>query len=189
MPTAALPRETRRWTYEDYLALDDERRYEIINGELLTVPAPSSFHQRYSRNLEVLLFEFVRERKLGHVFHAPIDVILSPENVVHPDILFVARERRDIIQERGIFGPPDLVVEIVSPSSVHRDYALKQRLYERFGGREYWLVDPGNRTVDVLGLDGDAYASVSFASGEGAVTSNVLDGLAVTLEAVFQTEI
>ncbi len=190
MSTATVAKTgTRHWTYQDYLQLDDEQRYEIIEGELLMVPAPSSFHQWYSRNLEMLLFEFVREHDLGYVFDAPIDVILSPANVVQPDILFIAKARREIIQERGIFGAPDLVVEIVSPSSVHRDYHAKQKLYERFGVWEYWLVDPGNRAVDVLGLGDAGYTSVSFASDGGAVTSQVLDGLTVSLEAIFQTEI
>jgi len=189
MNVAELSTKTKQWCYEDYLQLDDEQRYEIIEGELLMVPAPSSFHQWYSHNLEILLTEFVREHDLGYVFDAPIDVILSPDNVVQPDILFIAKTRREIIQERGIFGPPDLVVEIVSPSSVHRDYHAKQKLYERFGVREYWLVDPGNRAVDVLGMDDGVYASVSFASGEGSVTSKILEGLMISLGDIFQTEI
>ncbi len=180
---------TRHWTYQDYLQLDDEQRYEIIEGELLEISTPSPFHQWYSSNLFLLLSKFVHEYRLGYIFHAPLDVILSPANVVQPDILFIAKARREIIQERGIFGAPDLVVEIVSPSSVHRDYHAKQKLYERFGVREYWLVDPGNRAVDVLGPGEEGYTSVSFASDGGAVTSQVLDGLTVSLEAIFQTEI
>ncbi len=187
MSTAAN-QTTKHWTYQDYLQLEDEHRYEIIAGQLIMVPAPSSFHQWYSRNLEVLLFEFVRAHNLGYVLDAPIDVILNPDNVVQPDILFIARERREIIQERGIFGAPDLVVEIVSPSSVHHDYHTKQRLYERFGVREYWLVDPANRTVDVLALSGEGYISNSFASETGQVTSKVLEGLEVSLDDVFQTD-
>ncbi|HEC19162.1 MAG TPA: Uma2 family endonuclease [Gammaproteobacteria bacterium] len=189
MNVAELSTKTKQWCYEDYLQLDDEQRYEIIEGELLMVPAPSSFHQWYSHNLEILLTEFVREHDLGYVFDAPIDVILSPDNVVQPDLLFIAKARREIIQERGIFGAPDMVVEIVSPSSVHRDYHAKQKLYERFGVREYWLVDPGNRAVDVLGLGDEGYTSVSFASETGEVNSQILEGLTVSLEAIFQTEI
>ncbi len=188
MSTALSP-TSRHWTYQDYLQLEDDQRHEIIEGQLIMVPAPSSFHQWYSRNLEILLFDFVRKYELGYVFDAPIDVILSEDTVVQPDILFIAKDRREIIRERGIFGAPDLIVEIVSPSSVHHDYHTKQRLYERFGVREYWLVDPGNRAVDVLGLSEGSYTSVSFASEGGQVTSRVLDGLTVTLEAIFQTEI
>jgi len=185
----ASKRTGRHWTYRDYLRLEDDQRYEVIEGQLIMVPAPSSFHQWFSHNLEILLTEFVREHKLGYVFDAPIDVILDENNVVQPDLLFIAKERREIIQERGIFGAPDLVVEIVSPSSVHHDYHSKQRLYERFGVQEYWLVDPGNRAVDVLGLSEDGYASVSFASGTGQMTSRVLVGLTIALEDIFQTEI
>ena len=153
------------------------------------VPAPSSFHRWHSHNLAILLTEFVREHQSGYVFDAPIDVILSEDNVVQPDILFIAQNRREIIQERGIFGAPELVVEIVSPSSVHHNYHTKQRVYERFGVRESWLVDPGNRAVDVLGLTEDGYISVSFASEDGQLCSNVLAGLTVSLTDVFQTDI
>ncbi len=187
--STAVSQTANHWTYRDYLRLEDDQRYEVIEGQLIMVPAPSSFHQWFSHNLEILLTEFVREHKLGYVFDAPIDVILDENNVVQPDLLFIAKRRREIIRERGIFGAPDLVVEIVSPSSVDRDYHTKQRLYERFGVREYWLVDPGNRAVDVLGLSEDGYASVSFACADGRVNSSVLAGLSVALADIFQTEI
>ena len=183
------PNTVKRWTYEVYFRLDDDRCYEIIEGELRDkTPAPSVTHQWCSRNLEFLLLEHVREKAWGYVFDAPIDVILDQENVVQPDIVLVCESNKGIIQERGLFGAPDLVVEIVSPSSVHYDYLVKKELYERFGVPEYWIVDPASHTVEVLGLEEGRYGSVCFASGSGSVTSSVLKALEVDVASIFSRE-
>ncbi len=177
----------KRWTYGDYLRLEDGRRYEIIEGELRDMtPAPSTSHQWCSRNLEFLLLEYVRRYHWGYVFYAPIDVILDEQNVVQPDIVLVRQERLGLIQERGIFGAPDGVVEIISPSSVHYDYLVKKDLYERFGVAEYWIVDPANRSVEVLGLEEGRYRSVCFVSEAGEVTSKLLAELRLDLVAIFE---
>ncbi|BCX82224.1 hypothetical protein MIT9_P1809 [Methylomarinovum caldicuralii] len=176
----------RHWTYRDYLALDDGRRYEILEGELRDMtPAPSVPHQSCSRNLEFLFLEYVHRRQWGFVYDAPIDVILSEDNVVQPDIVLVGKEHEDRIRERGIFGAPDLVVEIVSPTSVRYDYVTKQALYRRFAIPEFWLADPANRSLTVLGLKDGQYEPISFASGTGAVQSRLLEGFQVELATVF----
>ncbi|HEB77451.1 MAG TPA: Uma2 family endonuclease [Methylothermaceae bacterium] len=178
--------QARRWTYRDYLTLDDGKRYEILEGELRDMtPAPSVPHQSCSRNLEFLFLEYVRLHNWGFVYDAPIDVILSEENVLQPDIVLIADERRDIIRDRGIFGAPDVVVEIVSPSSVRYDYVTKQAIYQRFGIAEYWLVDPANRSVTVLGLEEGQYQPIAFASGSGTVQSRRLPQFTVELGAIF----
>ena len=175
-----------RWRYRDYLALDDGKRYEILEGALRDMtPAPSVPHQSCSRNLEFLLLEYVRRHQWGFVYDAPIDVILSEENVLQPDIVLIADERRDIIRDRGIFGAPDVVVEIVSPASVRYDYVTKQAIYQRFGVGEYWLVDPANRSVTVLGLEEGQYQPIAFASGSGTVESRRLADFTVELGAIF----
>src|SRR3954451_5464287 len=141
---------TALMTYDDYVALpDDGNRYEVIDGELLLVPAPNEFHQRVSMNLTLILGPFVRTAKLGDLYYAPFDVVLSDTNIVQPDILFISAARSRVITERNVQGSPDLVVEILSASQPGRDEVTKRRLYTEFDVAEYWIVDPGRRSVRV----------------------------------------
>ena len=110
-------KEKARLTYEDYLTLPDEKRYELIEGDLYMVPAPDFYHQIISRNIEFLLWGFIKKRNLGTVVHAPVDVVLTTEDVIQPDILYISNERRGIITGRNVTGAPDLVIEILSPST------------------------------------------------------------------------
>jgi Uma2 family endonuclease len=122
---------------------------------------------------------------LGVVIYAPLDVILDEHNVLQPDLMFVAQGRRSIIQRRGIFGAPDLVIEIASPGTERRDREQKKELYARFGVREYWLVDHTDRSIQVLALEGNAYVEHSLAVAKGHVTSRVLKGFKVKVSDVF----
>ena len=134
--SAAAEKQTKRWTYEEYYRLDDDQRYEIIDGRLLMAPAPDTWHQDWSRDLGVLILDHVRRHNLGKVFFAPVDVVLDEENTVQPDIVFVPVTNLGIIQRRAIFGTPELLVEIISPGSVRRDRAQKHSLYARFGVKD-----------------------------------------------------
>lgn len=172
------------WTYQQYLELDDEQRYEIIDGELLLTPAPRVSHQSISRELSVRMAQFVAERGLGEVLYAPVDVVLGEDQVVQPDILFVSKQNSGVIHERGIVGAPDLVVEILSPSSLRLDRHRKRALYERAGVREYWIVDPANRAIEVFALGPDGYELASFAAETGRVASGVMDAFEVEVAEV-----
>ncbi|QID33204.1 Uma2 family endonuclease [Pampinifervens florentissimum] len=174
------------WTYEDYLSLDEEKRYEIIDGELFEMPAPSVRHQEISGRLYVKLFNYIVESSLGIVLYAPIDVVLSEKDVLQPDLVVVLKENLSIVQERGIFGVPDLVVEIVSASSYKRDTEDKKRLYANYGVKEYWLVLPELRLIEVLTLQEGEYRAFSFACERGKVCSKLADGLCIDLEEVFR---
>jgi Uma2 family endonuclease len=133
----------RKLTYRDLRATpDDGRRYEILDGELYVSASPVPRHQIVSRNLGVMLFDYVRQRALGEVFFAPVDVILDRHTIAVPDIVFVAAARRSVISDRAVEGPPDLLVEILSPSTARRDRTLKARLYAEFGVPHYWIADP-----------------------------------------------
>ena len=173
----------KRWTYEDYYRLDDERRYEISNGELIPMqpPSPDSSHQRESLRLAILLHDFVAKRKLGEVLVAPLDVVFDEANTAQPDVMFISKANAGIVQKRGIFGAPDLVVEILSPGSIRRDRYEKQTLYARFGVKEYWLLDHANQSLEVLALHDGAYVVHSATGESGHVTSKVLRGLKVKL--------
>jgi Uma2 family endonuclease len=177
MATALEPR-TKRWTYEEYYRLDDDQRYEIIDGELLLMaPAPDTWHQNWIGSLFLIFTTHVRAKKSGQVLLSPVDVILDSENTVQPDLFFIASANVGIIEKRGIFGTPDLLIEIVSPSSVRRDRYQKRDLYARFGVKEYWIGDPANRSLEVHTLDASAYQLYCCVEEKGIVTSPLLPEL------------
>ena len=150
--------EKKKFTYEDYLNTPEDKRYELIEGELLMTPAPVPRHQRISRKIEFQLEKFVTEKDLGEVFDAPCDVYLDNENVVQPDLLFIAKDRLDIIGEKNIQGAPDLVIEILSESTAYRDLVQKKILYAQHGVKEYWVVVPEKEIVQVYILMETLYA-------------------------------
>jgi len=172
-----IEKQAKRWTYEEYYKLDDDRRYEIIDGNLLMAPSPDLWHQDWLGNLYVILKRHVAKSKAGRVFMAPCDVVLDAENTVQPDLIFVSAGRAQILQHRAIFGAPDLLVELVSPSGVRRDRYVKKDLYARFGVTEYWIGDPANRSMEILTLKGGSYKLHCAANEKGSLTSLVLAGL------------
>ena len=137
-------------TWEDVLRMpDDGNRYEFIGGRLYVTPAPVIRHHRVSERLQSALRRVLEARGHGEVFYAPVLVEFpGTSDRVQPDILFVSSERRGIIGEKAVLGAPDLVVEILSPSTAHRDRGIKLDLYARRGVREYWIVDPNEDVVD-----------------------------------------
>ena len=175
----------RLLTYDDLLQTpDDGQRYEIIAGELIVSPSPGLVHQWFSMNLIHVLDGYVRQHGLGRVFHGPVDVRLSPHDIVEPDLLFIRQDRLHIYKMRGdVRGTPDLVVEIISPSSRKTDPGAKLELYARSGIREYWLADPMRRRFQQFVLDEGSY--VERAPVGGRLHSVVIDGLAFTPAALF----
>ncbi|HIC88572.1 MAG TPA: Uma2 family endonuclease [Anaerolineae bacterium] len=176
------------WTYEDYLRLpDDGWRYEVIRGVLRVVPAPREIHQRVSGGLFVALWSFVRDHQLGRVYEAPFEVILSDiATPVQPDILFISAERiEETITPQRVEGAPDLIVEILSPGNWLDDRREKFRVYEESGVREYWIVDPDGRVIEVFVLREGGYTLLGkWGSGEVA-RSEVLVGFEVAVDELF----
>ena len=181
---------TRPWpTYQDYLDIPGDDRYELINGEFILVSAPNMPHQSASMGFIFSLGNFVESENLGRVFHAPTEVILTdPEgiNIVQPDIIFVSRARESIITRANIQGAPDLLVEILSPSTGRRDRTTKRDLYARHGVKEYWLADPDAHTVTVMLLKDDKYEVVGNYGIEDTLTSPTLEGFSVSLDRIFR---
>ena len=140
-------------TIDEYAELpNDGKRYQLLDGDLDVTPAPSPFHQTVSRRLQFILMQALEETGEGAVFNAPIDVVLDRTSVVQPDLVFIRREQFHIVGEKNIQGVPDLVVEILSPSSRRTDALLKSRLYASFAIPSYWIVDPDlDRLVVVPG--------------------------------------
>lgn len=138
---------------------DDGNRYEAIAGELYVTPAPSVRHQTISKRLLLALIHVLEEPGHGDVWHAPIGVHFPGTGEgVQPDILFVSKARRGIVAPAELKGAPDLVVEILSPTTARRDTGLKRLLYERQGVAQYWIVDPEARAVDVWRFGGEPRA-------------------------------
>ena len=179
-----------RFTYEDYKSLPESetRRYELLEGELVLVPSPTEYHQRISRNLEFILWKFVKERNLGWVYDAPLDVVLGEgdaREVVQPDIFFISKEREGIIAEEEIRGAPDLVIEIISPGTEERDRHYKKTLYARHGVREYWIVDPEAKAIEVYVPGEKGFELVKAYKVGETLKSPLLQGLEVDLGEVF----
>ena len=173
-------------TYEDYASLPDDERCELINGELLSMPSPKEIHQAMSGTLFLSVGAFVRATKLGKVYFAPFDVLLSDADIVQPDLIFISNARSRIITEDNIRGAPDLVVEILSPSTADYDRTVKRDLYARHGVSEFWLVDLEARTVTVLILGADGYDAPAVHGAGDTLTSPTLAGFSLNLSELFR---
>ena len=174
----------RPYTAEDLAEMpDDGRRYEVLGGELIVSPAPSTRHQWVSVELTAQIRSFARRKQLGLVFSAPLDVRLGRHDIVQPDIVFILNEHLHILQAWEIEGSPDLLVEIVSPSSRLNDRIRKSAIYADQGVPEYWIVDLDTRTILTQQLVSGEYVTIPMS--EGSVTSRVLSGLSIDPRDVF----
>ena len=179
---------SRNLTYDDLDTIPQERegdRHELIDGELVVTPSPIPRHQIVLTNLVYRLESHNDAEDLGVLLPAATDIRLAPGTVLIPDLCFILKHRLDVIGPKAVLGPPDLVVEILSPGTRRRDLTVKRALYAVFGVPEYWVVDPEERTVTVLALTGDRYESVPVGE-DGMIRSRVLPGLTVGLPAVFK---
>ena len=176
-----------RFTYADYYSWDDGERWELIDGVPYSMsPAPTPPHQSISGNLHTQLNVFLKGKPCK-VFIAPFDVRLfglgdKERTVLQPDITVVCD--RSKLDKKGLNGTPDMVVEVLSPSSSRHDTLTKFNLYKRAGVREYWLINPGNNTLTVYLLEGDKY-NINVYGEEDKVAVNVLTGCVVDLADVF----
>jgi Uma2 family endonuclease len=178
----------QQWTYRQMLAqLPAESAYELIANDLYLMPSPNSEHQEIAREISFLMISKSKQNQSGKVFFAPYDVILDEKTVVQPDILFVSSEKEPLIGKNSFGGVPDLVVEIVSPSSVYRDHVEKKELYERFGVAEYWVIDPANRVIEVLTLDKQKYKLNQYFYETGIAKSLIIKDFELNLEEIFKT--
>jgi Uma2 family endonuclease len=181
----ALRKPAGTWTYDDLLTLpDDGRRYEIIEGELYEMPAPTLVHALTITKIISLLIPLL-DRLGGQWLTAPLDVFLPGANPVQPDVIAILPGNAAKLVPRGIEGPPDLVVEVLSPSNRGHDLLTKRSLYARAGVREYWIVDPEAKTLEILTLDRDALHSFTVASGDAVPISPLLGSLAVSTASLF----
>ena len=178
--------EQRRLTADDLdlvHAVREGDRVDLIGGEAFVTPAPDRDHQSALRNFLALILAALRANPSGEVWFAPYDVRLSEHDVVQPDLLYLAKERLSLSTQRGVLGPPDLVVEALSPATRDLDLGARRDLYERSGVREYWVLDPRAETVTLLRLADGSFAEA--ASEDGRLRSTVVPGLVVDPADVF----
>mgnify|MGYP001215710536 CR=1 FL=1 len=160
--------------------------YELLGGEPIRKPSNTSIHQEVLGNMLMSLYAKVKFEKLGHLFTAPLDVVLDEENALMPDMIFISNESENIIDPDGpVYGAPDLLIEIISPFSARYDRGDKKDLYERFQIKEYWIADPANKSIEVYNLKDDRYKLCSYAAKEGEVESQVLSDLGLKVEALY----
>jgi Uma2 family endonuclease len=180
-----IEEQLRPVTFEEYRALpDDGPRYELINGELFLMPAPKAIHRFVIGNLFKIINEFVTRHQLGLILFAPFDLRLSEHTSVQPDLLYFSKENKRAIGPDYAIRPPNLAIEVLSPSNRRTDLVLKRALFADHGVPEYWIVDPNKRSVSVNLLQNGRYDETVFM--RGSVDVHVLPGLTLDLASVFE---
>ena len=175
-----------QWTYADYAAIpDDARRYEVVAGVLYISPAPNLGHQGIAGEIFVHIHRCVQMAGLGRVFVAPADVELSMGNVVQPDVFVLLNRHLDRLAHSRLLGAPDLVVEILSPGTMRHDLRAKLEAYERAQVAEYWIVNPGERVVELLVFERGAYRSLGAFQGDDVLPSQIVAAWSVPVEQLF----
>lgn len=180
---------TDRMTVREFLERGDFEEgflYELINGTIVKRASPNTEHQRITKRVFKKLDQFVEENALGECVFAPYDVVFDEEELVLPDLIFVANKNSDIIKRGCIEGTPDLLVEVLSPGTSRNDRGQKMKLYRRFGVAEYWIVDPKAQAIEVWSLQNGDYDLLFFAAETGEIESIVLPGLKMEVSQVFE---
>lgn len=167
---------------------DDGKRHELIEGEHYVWTSPNLKHQGVLGNITFQVGAFLKEQRLGKLLVARLDVVLSPIDVVEPDLLYVSNERSTIFTEDNVQGMPDLLVEIVSDTTRRMDEIVKLQLYERFGVQEYWIVDPVLDAVKVYRWEDLVFTKVAelSAAADDLLTTPLLPGLQIPLPRIFE---
>ena len=184
--------QEKRYTYADVLAWDDDTRYELYDGQPVALASPSNIHQEVSVGLVAQLYNYLFGKKC-RVYHAPFDVQLFAgkfdkprdiDTVVQPDIAVVCDESKTA--GHGCKGAPDLIIEILSPSSMQYDQSIKLDLYRKAGVKEYWIVDPIKNTISVYLLEGRRYRSPVTYGADAEISVSILEDCKIDLKLVFR---
>ncbi|MFP3089950.1 Uma2 family endonuclease [Treponema sp. TIM-1] len=184
-----MPRvkEQETYTYADYLSWDEGERYEIIDGEAYMMSTPSRLHQEIRGELMGTLWQFLKDKPC-EVYAAPFSVRLNPlpdksdDTVVEPDLVVVCDPAK--LDDRGCNGAPDLVIEILSPSNTRHDRIIKFQKYQEAGVREYWMVDPEEKSLMAYVLKNNEYMASAY-EDTAVVPVTVLPGLEIDLKTIF----
>ena len=182
----AAGKVAKKLTYADYYAMTPEGAgYQLLDGELIEMPSPTDYHQDVTADIAFPLRVFAKDSGAGVVYFAPLDVVLTDNDTVQPDILFVSTERRHIITGGKVQGAPDLAIEILSPSTAQYDLGYKMELYARHGVKEYWIGDCDAETIRVLLLTDGAFVTAGVYGRGDTLTSPTLPGFSLDIDDVF----
>jgi len=174
-----------RKTVDDFMKLPEGTLAELIDGEIFMSAAPRVPHQGVILNLAFALKTFSDKGHFGRVVLSPMDVHLPSGDIVEPDLIFIRRENLAIIKD-WVRGVPDLLVEVLSPSHPERDLIVKRGLYARNGVGEYWIIDPDDRSVQVLKLSGNRYEPAGYRKGSQELVTDLLPGMKLIVESLFE---
>jgi Uma2 family endonuclease len=172
-------------TYADYLQTPEGGKFQLIAGEILEITSPSLYHQEILLNIISEFRHFLNKNIIGKVFVAPLDVYFSDTEVYQPDILILLNESFSKMKENKIEGAPDLVVEVLSPYTAYYDLKHKKSIYEKYGVREYWIVDPIEKTLEIFELQNGKFISTGELSKNEIAKSKLISGMEIGLDIVF----
>lgn len=173
-------------TVEDYRATPEGTRYQLVEGELLMSPSPNRFHQDIVWNISQILGTYLSKNRIGRAYFAPFDVFLTEHNVFQPDVLFVLSANFDRFRDDGLHGPPDLAIEVLSPSTAQLDKKNKRRVYAQVGVKELWLVDPLLLQIQVYDFSRDIAKPVALIEENETFSSALLPGLVFAAAEIFK---
>jgi Uma2 family endonuclease len=179
LATLTLPK-----TASDWAKLPEGYKYQLIAGKIIEWPSMTLYEHDARMEIGPALYEDVKSHKLGEVFFIPLDVHLTNHDIYQPDIIFISNEHLERIEEDGIHGPPDLVIEILSPSTAYYDLHRKKDSYQEFGVQEYWIVDPMERTMDCFTNTATGF-QVFFSGSKGSTCSRILPEFCIELNKLF----
>jgi Uma2 family endonuclease len=175
-----------KYTHADLLQMpDDGKRREIIDGDLYVRPSPVNYHQKILLNLTMAFGKFLENHPLGELRFAPLDVILGEHDVLEPDLLLVLNEHQDILQD-WVRGAPDLVIEILSPTTATRDRGIKLKAYARYCVGEYWIVDPIAQVIEVYRLTAKVFHLAATGAKGNTVETPLLPGFSLAVSSIFK---
>ncbi len=177
----------KKYTVEDYMMLEEGAPFQLINYDLIMSPSPTADHQTISIRFGQILLNFLDSTdNNGFVVSAPMDVKFDDGNILQPDLLYIAEERKaDLVKDR-IIGAPDLVVEILSPSNAYYDLRQKKDIYEKYGVKEYIIIDPIQMNADLYALKDGSYYLHQKAQKNESLNSLILPGLSFDLSRLFR---
>lgn len=177
--------EQKKYTEADYNLLEEGAPFQLINGDLIMSPALTSYHQLLSIRLSSKIHLFLEDHNTeGICLYAPIDVVLDDENIYQPDLIYISAERMNPLQNR-LMGAPDLVIEILSPSTAYYDLMQKKDIYERFGVKEYLIIDPIRKGAEQHILENEEFVLKQKAQQNGFINLTTLPGLQIDLQKLF----
>jgi len=175
----------KKYTADDYMMLEEGAPFQLINYDLVMSPSPLAIHQQILFDLSeiIVLYNIANGRK-GRWMYSVMDVKFDEGNVLQPDVLYILEERKDIIKDR-VEGPPDLIIEILSPSNAYYDLRQKKNIYEKYGVKEYIVVDPIEQSVELYAQKEGIYYLHQKAQNNEILTSLLLPGFDIDLAKIF----